>query len=207
MMAARDQVYLAPTSSGMLRADDTPRAGDARAATDDYRRKARHIRKLYADNPARLHHSLRQLSRRHDERTAAQTHSAVRSSLDVESPRVHRFTCLGTDGAYASARAGNSRAAVDWFADRIAAQLDRGPQILHYSQRLALLKDAARMGIGRFPANLMIATLQHERRGFPPAPREDAAAERQRPRLLIPTFVMVIQAAIIWAAWWVLHAR
>ncbi|HWE95836.1 MAG TPA: hypothetical protein VG269_17860 [Tepidisphaeraceae bacterium] len=95
---------------------------------------------------------------------------------------------------------------MDWFADRIAAQLDQSPKVLHYSQRVALLKDAARLGIDRFPANLMIATLQHERLDSAPPTPTHASDAPAPPRLLIPALIVGVQAAIILAAWWVLHS-
>jgi hypothetical protein len=46
------------------------------------------------------------------------------------------------------------------FADYVRARLD-GP-ILRYSQRLTLLKEAQRQGLGRFEANLVIAKVLHQ---------------------------------------------
>ena len=75
-----------------------------------------------------------------------------------------------------------------------------GP-VLRYSQRLALLRDAERRGIGRFEANLIIAAVLH-RHGMgqeyelPPVGRMGWVA----PAL---TFVGV-QSAIVLGAWWVL---
>jgi hypothetical protein len=174
---------------------------------DEYRREARHLRKLYADNPARLHRNLQQLSRRHDIQSAALRQLSARTNPGAPVSRARHFTSHAARGAYTAAAPERSRAVVDWFADRVAAKLDGSTQILHYSQRLSLLKDAARLGIGRFPANLMIATLQHERRQSPPAPCEAAVQPNHLPRLLIAAVVIVIQVSIAWAAWLVLHPR
>jgi hypothetical protein len=45
------------------------------------------------------------------------------------------------------------------FARQIRDALDG--KLLHYSDRMSLLREADRMGIGRFEANLLIATVQH----------------------------------------------
>jgi hypothetical protein len=49
------------------------------------------------------------------------------------------------------------------FAAEVAASLDGA--ILRYSQRRALMATARRLGMGDFEANLVIAAVQHERRG------------------------------------------
>lgn len=87
------------------------------------------------------------------------------------------------------------------FADVVQAFLD-GP-LLRYSQRLVLLEDAERRGIGRFEANLIIAAVLH-RHGMaqeyelPPVP--------SRMEWLAPVLTFVcLQTAIVLGAWWVLR--
>src|SRR5438874_2651490 len=58
-------------------------------------------------------------------------------------------------GAAASAPA----TPVTYFTDMVAGQLR--DTILPYPTRLTLLRNAARLGIGRFEANLIIAAMQH----------------------------------------------
>jgi hypothetical protein len=90
------------------------------------------------------------------------------------------------------------------FAADVASRLE-GP-VLRHSQRRRLLKTAQRAGIGRFEANLIIAAVQHERRG------SDARAlasqpvhepdHNQRSFTLWPVvLVIAIQAMIGWGAW------
>ncbi|MDB5304714.1 MAG: hypothetical protein JWM97_2263 [Phycisphaerales bacterium] len=174
---------------------------------DEYRREARHLRKLYADNPARLQRNLQQLSRQHDLRSAARSQISPRPKSNAPVSPVPHYASRAPGSVYAGTVPEGSRAIVDWFADRVAANLDGPAQILHYSRRLSLLKDAARLGIGRFPANLMIATLQHERRQSPLAPREPVPHPNPLPRLLIAAVVIAIQTLIAWAAWLAIHPR
>jgi hypothetical protein len=86
------------------------------------------------------------------------------------------------------------------FADLVRRTLD-GP-VLRYSQRTALLSEAERRGIGRFDANLIIASVLHgsgKRQEYQMAPRS-------YPRWLTTVLVvLVLQAAIVVGAWWVVH--
>ena len=86
------------------------------------------------------------------------------------------------------------------FAELVRRSLD-GP-VLRYSQRAALLKEAGRRGIGRFDANLIIASVLHgtgKRQEYEMAPRS-------YPRWLATVLVvLVLQAAIVAGAWWVVH--
>ena len=86
------------------------------------------------------------------------------------------------------------------FAGMVRQSLD-GP-ILRYSQRAALLKEAGRLGVGRFDANLIIASVLHglgKRQEYQMVPRS-------YPRWLATVLVvLVLQAAIVVGAWWVVH--
>jgi hypothetical protein len=72
--------------------------------------------------------------------------------------------------------------------------MEKGP--LRYSQRLAILKTAAALGLGRFEANLILAIEQHRR--FP-------TSVEQTPRNWSPlaTFacVALLQSLILIGAW------
>ena len=67
---------------------------------------------------------------------------------------------------------------------------------LRYSQRLELLKEAARRGIGRFEANLMIASVQHRMKCT--APRTPDAPPRRFGGVLA---YVLMQTMILWGAW------
>ena len=71
---------------------------------------------------------------------------------------------------------------------------------LRYSQRLDLLKEAGRRGIGRFEANLIIASVQHKLGLLNVAP------PKRRP-LRLPGVVafLLVQSMIVWGLWRVLR--
>jgi antibiotic biosynthesis monooxygenase (ABM) superfamily enzyme len=71
--------------------------------------------------------------------------------------------------------------------------------VLRYSARLALLKEAERRGLGRFEANLVIAGVLY-RAGMGQEYEMRPHVEWVAPVL---TF-LVLQAALIVGAWWVL---
>ena len=83
------------------------------------------------------------------------------------------------------------------FAIWVKNQLE-GP-VLRYSQRLRLLKEADRRGLGRFEANLVIAAVLY---------REGMGQEyelRPKSEWLAPVMTfLVLQSALIAGAWWVL---
>lgn len=84
------------------------------------------------------------------------------------------------------------------FADWVRAQLD-GP-VLRYSTRLLLLKQAEQRGLGRFEANLIIASVLH-RTGM--AQEYELAPRPVEWLAPVMTFVL-LQSALVLGAWWVL---
>lgn len=88
------------------------------------------------------------------------------------------------------------------YADFIAARISAASttSVLRYSHRLQLLRAAPRFGLNRFEANLAIAAVMHRRRRrfdeeIPPANRSFVTG--------VTTFV-VVQGALLLAAWWTL---
>ncbi len=75
--------------------------------------------------------------------------------------------------------------------------------ILRYSQRLKLLKQAQRMGVGRFEANLVIARVLHEQ-GI--GQEIEYGPDQPKGGWMAPllTFI-IVQAAILGGAWWMLR--
>ena len=71
---------------------------------------------------------------------------------------------------------------------------------LRYSQRLDLLKEAGRRGIGRFEANLIIASVQHK------LGLSTVLAPTRRP-LRLPGLLafLLVQSIIVWGLWRVLR--
>jgi hypothetical protein len=83
------------------------------------------------------------------------------------------------------------------FADYVLGQLD-GP-VLRYSRRLALLKEAQRRGVGRFEANLMIASVLHR------AGMGQECEMRPRVEWVAPVLtVLFVQSTLLLGAWWIL---
>ncbi|MDB5323737.1 MAG: hypothetical protein JWN40_5368 [Phycisphaerales bacterium] len=87
----------------------------------------------------------------------------------------------------------------DDFADWVRQQLD-GP-VLRYSTRLILLKEAERRRLGRFEANLIIASVLHRAGMGQEYELRPPAMEWIAP---VMTFV-VLQSALVLGAWWVLR--
>lgn len=144
--------------------------------TTHYRREARRLRARLGGGA--LYRSLADLSRQRDASGPARAHEAG----DGRS--------LATDGL---ARR---------FAEQVLASLD-GP-VLRFAHRQELLREAARLGIGRFEANLLIAAVLHRR------PRwQQAGPDRPDGRRWLLTrrwagpllMVLAVQAAIVVGAW------
>jgi hypothetical protein len=72
---------------------------------------------------------------------------------------------------------------------------------LRYSERQALLKEAGRREIGRFEANLIIASVQHRLSGKAPG-----AEERKPFRFTGTVAFLVVQGLILLGVWMVLKA-
>lgn len=83
------------------------------------------------------------------------------------------------------------------FSDMVALALD-GP-VLRYSQRQKLLGQAGRMGIGRFQANLLIASVLHEK-GIGQEYELPPARKWAGP---VVAFVLT-QGAVLAGVWWVM---
>jgi hypothetical protein len=83
------------------------------------------------------------------------------------------------------------------FAEWVKNHLD-GP-VLRYSQRLRLLKEGERRGLGRFEANLVIAAVLY-REGMGQEYELKPKVEWVAP---VVTF-LVLQSVLVAGAWWVL---
>ena len=88
------------------------------------------------------------------------------------------------------------------FASRVDRTLKAQPKSpLRYSQRLALLKEADRCGIGRFEANLIIASVQHRLKLETPA-----YTPRKALRLPGVFACLLLQTLIVWCVWHVMRS-
>jgi hypothetical protein len=87
------------------------------------------------------------------------------------------------------------------FTSILREQVGTSAGVLRYSQRLALLRAARALGIGRFEANLLIAAVIERQR------RQDEELSPQdtgRAGTLVTMFTVVglLQSAIALGAWW-----
>ena len=80
-----------------------------------------------------------------------------------------------------------------------------GP-ILRYDERSRLLRRADDLGIGRFEANLLIASVQHRRRGEADTMADTRVDEPERRWGVwnVLAFAMAVEAAAIAVGWWAL---
>ncbi|MCY2954181.1 MAG: hypothetical protein NTU53_19780 [Planctomycetota bacterium] len=147
-------------------------AEDAALGSADTLRRARRLRHRLRHDPARLHACLRNLC------SKSATPAAATRAL---APRL-AAPFLQADPIVVSA-----------FTDQVTQALDG--YVLRYSNRLALLASAAKLGISRFEANLIIATVQYRHNTPPPPPTTGSFW------LMLIAFVITVQAAIVLAVW------
>jgi hypothetical protein len=146
------------------------------ASSSMYRSQARRIRARLADRPRAMHQALRALNQQAEPRPAARVSRAV---ADVAAP-------IG---------------AQEQFLQLVFDHLDGS--LLRYSVRTRLIRQAERMGIGRFDANLLIATAQHRRRKMVPTAEATDAGPR---RWAVVASAVAVQGAILVSAWWLIWA-
>ena len=153
-------------------------------ATADYLRRARRVRARFAHDPVTMHRKLNALSAA--KVTAVEVRKRVRRVV-TRLPEAYPFQ--------------SHPAVAEAFADEVERSLEGG--VLRYSRRAALLRQARRRGIGRFEANLIIATVQHRRKSDAVAPQVEAEQVWDA-RLQVVLTVVVVQSLIVLAVWWVL---
>jgi hypothetical protein len=149
-------------------------------SSDEYRRAARRLRCRYAGRPDRLQRSLKTLA----SRTVPAPANRAADRAVVLPPQVRPTT-----GPAAT------------FAEHLACEIPTNG-VLTYSARLALLRDARRLGVGRFEANLLIAAmLERQRRRQPVEPEIDRPVSGTMVLSHVAMFLLV-QGAIAFGAWW-----
>jgi hypothetical protein len=143
----------------------------ATSTSTAYRAQARRIRARLAHRPLAMHRALANLNAR------------------VHPPPVER-------PAVRPAAGGVLPDTARCFQQIVIDQL-HGP-LMRYSQRLALLRQAQRLGIGRFHANLIIATVQHRLRHIAEPADSPPPRAWMYGRLAVAA---ALQAAILAAVW------
>jgi hypothetical protein len=163
------------------------------AASTAYCRQARRLRAKFRRDPGRLQVALRELSAVADAGARRARVHCVPETSAAEAELIE----TGRRFVPADARV---------FSARVAAALSDG--VLRYADRKDLLQEAARAGIGRFEATLLIAAVQHREADVSrPAPRRYTLAPRSS-RLIASPIVftaLLLQGLIAGAAWWVIH--
>jgi hypothetical protein len=149
-----------------------------------YRRRARRLRCAHAKDPVRLQRSLAIVARAGGQRITTNGGAAVPGAVWSAKPQ--------------AAEARGIRAART-FAGMVTERMT-GP-ILPYSQRENLLRAAARMGIGRFEANLIIAAMQHRVRCNETQDETPIVSTRVSPRALFLTGAFVQTMIIVGVRW------
>ena len=96
------------------------------------------------------------------------------------------------------------RAVAEAFAAEVERSLEGG--VLRYSRRATLLRQARERGIGRFDANLIIATVQHRLTPRPVVAEAVIVQARdgQKHWWHVALTVAVAQSLIGFTVWWVL---
>lgn len=148
--------------------------------TDSYRRQARRLRSRHANRPNELYRSLRQLSELYDSR-----YRQAVPETRAQSPR--RWVM---DQAEPSAR-------MNEFACEVASRIDGS--ILRHSERVKLLNRAATLGIGRFDANLAIASVQNQLGQLHFV--EPSTEQREKSRWMPLLGFLMIQSTVIVLIW------
>lgn len=157
------------------------------AATLDYRRRARRLRSMLASDPGRLQRALADLAR---QQTATAGSKAV--------ARAFRVDVMAVPPPAAAA------AAAERFGRIVREQVD-GP-IVPFARRQSMLRAAGRLGIGRFPANLVIAAEQYRHVGTKRG--RGVVREREPARAwIVALAVFLAEACVVTTAWWTVGAN
>lgn len=136
--------------------------------SEQYRRQARRLRHTLRNQPSRLQRSLARLATQIDDTPKA----PARSSILPTSLPAQKFEML------------------------VREQMAKGS--MRYSQRLAMLKTAAAMGLGRFEANLILAIEQNRQ-----SPAKIQAPARDWSFVCAFASFLLLQSLILSAAWWI----
>lgn len=145
-----------------------------------YTSAARRLRARHASRPRELLRALRALADRHDA-----------GNFDTPQQEADELQVADLPPAVG-------------FAHVVADQLRETP-MLTWSQRSALLRQAGRMGVERFEANLVIAVQQHrmtpDRQELFTEPVPDATARSRRGIVIGLSLVLIAEIAAVAGAW------
>ena len=158
----------------------------------DYCRRARRLRSTYAGQPSRLHRALAELAKPATEMPAIVA-APVNTPAAVDRVAVCPAALLGVPPDQERA----VRRFVEHVRSCVAARGATGASI----SRHQLLHVAARLGIGRFHANLVIAAVLHETRAMPFAVDRAPRAKWPFVAALAATQVTLMSALVLGWRW------
>jgi hypothetical protein len=197
----------------------------------EFCRKARKLRATHRKNPLRMLQAISELSARKTSPSIPQYSEHIRANEHDRSMIQRMMSQTGTisrrlmsifithqkQSAVTAENIASSVPQIDEFppkphlhgspAHRFAAQVEdmlraSGDSPLRYSQRLELIQRAAALGIGRFEANLQIASVQHRMRV---APAAHLQTPQRRLRFAGVVGFAILQTMISYGAWRMLN--
>lgn len=166
----------------------------------DYLRQVRQIRVQFAGQPAEMQRRLKQLADARDREVGLTPRPAPQGAR-------HRDATAPNPFAYTSARPserpsrvlGVSSEVAELFATEVEAAIEAG--LLRFTERRRLIARAQRLGMSRFDANLVIASVLNAQ----PAPLDFPAPATRRWRMSSAVAVfLAAEAVVIAGAVWAL---
>jgi hypothetical protein len=154
----------------------------------DYRRLARRLRCQLGNDPISKQHALAALARRADRSRRPPEPDPLPISAELATP----YTVPAADNG------------VRAFAAAVSSSLE-GP-ILRFSRRQQLIRQAERLGIRRFDANLLIAAVQHRLESEKASKVAEPKRNRSAWRFAPIGFAIGVQAVILLGVWGLLHS-
>lgn len=115
--------------------------------------------------------------------------------------RLHQSLCKLNAPATPAATASPARTSASAVLTCEVEEAMDGP-ILRYDERSRLLRRAEELGLGRFEANLLIAAIQHQRRGQANVVTYELPARRGWGVWNILALALALEAAALAAGWW-----
>jgi hypothetical protein len=155
----------------------------------DYRRIARRVRCRLSNDPIGKQRALAALARQAD-----------RTRRAIEDPVIPPMVSPTVSPAVPQADSG-----VRAFAQAVSTALE-GP-VLRFSRRQQLIRQAEKLGIRRFDANLLIAAVQHRLGSEKSEKADQSISERSPWRFALPLgLAIALQAVIVLGAWQLIHS-
>jgi hypothetical protein len=157
--------------------------------SDDYRRQARRIRASFPGNSFLTQRALNDLARRRDTETQVRDESGSSEHLRTGLEQQARRSTLQLDISAVVERG---------FSEHAASKLQ--PFGFTFSDRVALLSTAEKLGVSRFRANLILAMLENKA----PARRKFDARKPGKPLASPVMLILAIEILVVCGIVWLL---